>query len=92
MFTVYILLCDELVYYVGITDNAARRLEQHLEHESFFTKRYQSVRLVYRELYETRILAAKREKQLKGWSSAKKTALINNDIPRLKQLSKRKKV
>ncbi len=45
----------------------------------------------YTEEYPTIEEAYKRERQLHGWSKAKKEALICGDIERLKQLSNRKR-
>lgn len=92
MYTLYILLCDKTQYYVGITDDLGGRLEQHVQHDSFFTKRYTTVEVVYTETYQDRSTAAKRERQIKGWSKAKKAALIRGDISSLKKLSKSKRV
>jgi putative endonuclease len=41
-----------------------------------FTKKYKIDRLVYREFFQDIESAIAREKQLKGWSRAKKIALI----------------
>ncbi|MBI3671708.1 GIY-YIG nuclease family protein [Candidatus Azambacteria bacterium] len=38
MWYLYILLCNQKTFYVGITDNLARRLKQHKNKESFFYK------------------------------------------------------
>ena len=48
------------------------------------------MRLVYTEEYATIEEAYRRERQLHGWSRAKKEALICGDIELLKQLSKKK--
>ncbi len=42
--------------------------------------------LVYYETYPTRLKAMRREKQLKGWTRAKKEALIRKDYALLKKL------
>jgi putative endonuclease len=47
-------------------------------------------KLVYKEEYATLLQAMRREKQLKGWTKAKKEALIAGDIDKLKKLSKRR--
>jgi len=88
MYYIYILECDNAFFYVGLTKNLKTRLIQHQEHQSLHTKRYKSIRLVYSEKLNKRIDAEKRETQLKGWSRAKKKALIAGDIERLKSLSK----
>ncbi|MBI3627166.1 MAG: GIY-YIG nuclease family protein [Candidatus Sungbacteria bacterium] len=89
---VYILLCDQKTFYVGLTDNIERRVNQHNRKESFFTKKFSDVRLVYQEEYRNRATAEKRELQLKKWSIAKKKALIIGDKELLKKLSKSREV
>lgn len=84
----YILFCDQKTFYIGITDNLERRFTQHKNKESFFTKKFSDLRLVYTERFNKRIEAEKREKQLKGWSVAKKKALIEKDKEKLIKLSK----
>lgn len=88
MWYVYILFCDHKIYYVGLTDNIERRIQQYKNRESFYTKKFFDIQLVYTEHYKTRKDAERREKQLKGWSIAKKKALISGDIQLLKNLSK----
>ena len=85
---IYILFCNQKTYYVGITDNVERRLDEHSRGYSNFTKKFSDIRLVYTESYSTRQEAEARERQLKGWSVAKKKALIAGEFVRLKTLSK----
>lgn len=85
---VYILLCDNRKFYVGITDNLDRRLEQHSRGYSPYTKQFSVISLVYSEEYKTRTKAELREKQIKGWSIAKKKALILGNKELLVKLSK----
>jgi putative endonuclease len=88
----YILLCSNGEYYVGSTTNMENRLNEHHKGRGCgFTKAHLPVKLVYTEEYLTIEQAYKRERQLHGWSRAKKEALINGDIERLKQLSKKNK-
>jgi putative endonuclease len=87
MWTVYILQCDRAFFYVGITEDINKRLLQHKSGHSSHTSRYSNIDLVYTEKQDSRMHAEKREKQLKGWSRAKKKALIMNDIDLLKKLS-----
>ena len=88
---VYILLCGNGEYYVGSTGNLDRRLHEHESGRGCnFTSAHLPVRLVYTEEYATIEEAYKRERQLHGWSRAKKEALICGDIELLKQLSKKK--
>ena len=89
---VYILLCNQKTFYVGITDNLERRLTQHKRKESFFTKKFSDIKLVYKENYAYRVDAERREIQIKKWSIAKKKALISSDKELLRQLSKGREV
>jgi len=91
----YILLCSDNRYYVGSTTNLELRLKEHFAESdalygSRFTKGYKPIKLVYKEEYSTVAEAFKRERQLHGWSHAKKQALIDGDIELLIQLSKSK--
>jgi len=90
MHYIYILNCDNAFFYTGITDNLERRLQQHKNGESNFTKRYFSIELVYSEEYSDRKEAENREIQLKGWSHAKKKALIDGEVEQLQRLSQSK--
>ena len=85
---VYILLCDQKTFYVGLTNNLERRIIQHKRKESFFTKKFSDIQLVYSEKYQKGSFAEARENQLKKWSVAKKKALIADDKKLLVELSK----
>jgi len=74
------LLCDEKTFYIGITTNVKNRLYLHKNKQSFFTKKFSQVRLVYCEVYLTEKEAVNREKQLKGWNHAKKQMLIDGKL------------
>jgi len=85
---VYILLCDKKTYYIGITQNLEKRLKFHKNKKSKYTKYFNQFELVYYEEYKSADEAREREKQLKGWSSAKKSALIKNNKDMLISLSR----
>lgn len=68
------------MFYVGITNNINRRFSNHVVKNSFFTKKFSDLKFVYAENYFNKFKAAKREKQLKGWSHAKKQLLINKKL------------
>ena len=84
----YILLCDQKIYYVGMTSDLERRIKQHKLKQSLFTKKFSDIKIVHYEEYETKDAAEKREKQLKGWSFAKKKALIESRMDKLISLSR----
>ncbi len=92
MAVIYILLCANNKFYVGCTSDLERRLQEHQSGRGAdFTKGHLPFELVYTEEYSTLEEAYKRERQLHGWSRAKKEALMRGDIEALKQLSKSKK-
>ncbi len=66
MYSVYVILSESGILYVGQTDNLSRRLEEHNAGVSFYTRRSKSWKLVYKEEYATRSEAMKREKVLKS--------------------------
>jgi len=80
MWIVYILLCGQKTYYVGITTDIANRIRQHKNKESFFTKKFSDIKLIYAERYSSEKEASLREKQIKGWSRKKKQMLINGKL------------
>jgi putative endonuclease len=85
---VYILECADGTYYTGSTRNLAKRLR---EHENFkgahYTQKKHPVKLVYAETFKRIDLAFAREKQIQGWSHAKKRALIEKKVDVLHGLS-----
>ncbi len=79
---VYILARRSRVLYTGITNNLARRVEEHrVGQGSQFTKRYQVHRLVYCEEHRQASDAIQREKQIKDWTREKKRALVEANNP-----------
>jgi predicted GIY-YIG superfamily endonuclease len=87
-FFVYILRCADGSFYVGVTDDIEERFSEH-QHGLYdgYTKSRRPVRLVYCEDYPTWHEALGRERQLKGWSRAKKQALMRQDWLSLMRLS-----
>ncbi|SCI67035.1 GIY-YIG nuclease superfamily protein [uncultured Clostridium sp.] len=76
------------VLYIGVTGDLIRRLAQHRSGETGgFTARYHTHRLVYFEQTTDVRAAIAREKQLKGWSRAKKDALVESVNPLWQDLS-----
>ena len=89
---VYIVKCSDMSYYTGITSNLEKRIS---EHNLRLIKGYNSNRLPVKLVYSNRFRdvrdAINAEKQIKGWSRAKKEALIQNNFELLVELSKSKK-
>ena len=87
---VYILECADNSFYVGVTNNVGRRFIEHATgiHDNSYTNCRRPVKLLFCKEFKSPIKAIKYEKQLKGWTRAKKIALINNDIDLLHNLAK----
>jgi putative endonuclease len=91
MWDVYILESSDSSYYVGYTNDIISRLRLHNEGcGATHTRIRKPVKLALKESHETKESAIRREKQIKGWSRAKKKALIDGDLIALCALSKRK--
>jgi putative endonuclease len=74
--------------YTGITNNLYRRVHEHKEKLiPGFTKKYNIDYLVYVESTPDVIAAITREKQIKGWTRAKKISLIESSNPEWRDLS-----
>jgi putative endonuclease len=81
-FYVYIMSSKSGVLYAGSTDDIDRRTYEH-QHGLLdgFTRKYRCTRCVYVEEFENPSEMVARERQLKGWSRAKKLALIHSQNP-----------
>lgn len=84
----YILQRSDDSYYVGSTVNLEQRVWHHQQGEGakYITRRL-PVKLVYTEEYPWIDEAYRLEKQVQGWSRAKKEALIRGDFDALSSLS-----
>jgi putative endonuclease len=87
----YILECSDRSLYVGSTLDLEMRLAQHADGEGAqYTSHRLPVRLLYFEAYDSIVDAYLREKQVQGWSRAKRLALVKGRLEKLPELSKRK--
>ncbi len=76
---VYILECSDKSFYTGITNNLARRLEEHNKSKVLsarYTRIRRPVRLVYSKQMAMRSEAMKREAKIKHLSREAKRQLI----------------
>ena len=77
------------VLYTGVTNDLKRRLYEHTEGlADGFTQKYHVHKLVYFEVTTDVRSAIAREKQIKGWTRAKKNALVETSNPGWADLSK----
>ena len=90
MKTYYVYLMtnkNNTVLYTGMTNNLLRRVLEHKEGKSTFTRKYKINKLVYYEFTNDVTFAIQREKQIKGGSKKKKLDLIVKMNPEWKDLS-----
>ncbi len=85
------LHCADRTFYVGHTDDLEVRIAQHHSGETRgYTSTRLPVKLVWSEEFPTRYEAQCAEKQLKGWSRAKKLALVRGAWEEIASLSRGK--
>jgi putative endonuclease len=85
---VYIMASLSGTLYVGVTNSAYKRAMQHKDGETpGFTSRYKVDRLVYFEVFKYVNNAIAREKQIKGWTRARKIALLESMNPGWRDLT-----
>ncbi len=86
---VYILTnWNNHVLYTGVTNDLERRLYEHRHGvNEGFSKRYNTHKLVYYADFHNTEDAIAYEKTIKGWTRAKKNALIEEQNPYWKDLS-----
>ena len=88
-FFVYMLRCADGSYYLGHADDLEHRVAQHQAGEiEGYTHERRPVDLVWSQETATRDEALAAERRLKGWSRAKKEALIAGDWAQISDLAK----
>ncbi|NLE98010.1 MAG: GIY-YIG nuclease family protein [Propionibacterium sp.] len=86
---VYMLRCSDGSYYVGSTVNLHQRFEQHMTGKgAIYTRRRRPVELVFAAEFESPADAFAMEKQVQGWSRAKREALIVGDFNEISRLAR----
>ena len=74
---------------MGHTDDLEHRMALHESGEiRGYTSARRPVRLVWSADFATRNEAREREKQIKGWTRAKKEALVRGDWPQIQRLAR----
>ena len=88
-FYAYLLRCADGTYYAGHTDNLDLRLAQHKSGTlGGYTAKRLPVELVWCDTFMERDQAFQVERKLKGWSRAKKEALIRDDWDLIQMLAR----
>ena len=90
MFWTYILKCADESYYTGHTEDLELRIAQHQSGEwPGYTQSRLPVELVWCADFPSREQALASELRIKGWSRAKKDALIRSDWEAIERLARR---
>ncbi len=91
---IYILRCADGNYDTGITRRSVEeRVSEHARGltKGCYTEGRLPLELVYSEYYERIDEAVAAERRIKGWSRAKKEAMMRRDFVSLSALAKRKR-
>ncbi|MGN6355985.1 MAG: TrmH family RNA methyltransferase [Novosphingobium sp.] len=89
-FFAYILRCADGTYYTGHTDDLEKRIAQHRDGSlPGYTHDRRPVELVWVQEFPSRYEALAAEQRIKGWSRAKKEALIRSDWDAVQRLARR---
>ncbi len=91
--SIYILRCADGSYYTGLTRRSVEeRVSEHAQKlvKGCYTESRLPVELVFSEYYERIDEAVAAERRIKGWSRAKKEAMMRGDWVALSALSKRR--
>ncbi|MGH6822294.1 MAG: GIY-YIG nuclease family protein [Methylocella sp.] len=91
--TIYILRCADGSYYTGISRRSVEeRVSEHAQGliKGCYTESRLPVELVFSEHYERADEAVAAERRIKGWSRAKKEAMMRGDFVALSVLARRK--
>jgi putative endonuclease len=79
---VYIMASRSRVLYTGVTNDLARRVDEHKRGRNIgFTSRYRITRLVYFEEFADIRDAIAREKQVKSWTRTRRVGLVERRNP-----------
>jgi predicted GIY-YIG superfamily endonuclease len=84
---VYILYCNDGFYYVGVTDDLIKDFQAHNGGKYEFTSPRTPLKMMYYEIIPSLEDAKSRQQQFRGWSKAKKKALIDQNFHKLQLLS-----
>lgn len=89
MFHCYILKCADGSYYVGHTDDMEKRFAEHQSGVfTGYTYKRRPLELFWNDAFQSRDDAKAAEKQIKGWSRAKKEALAEGDWKVVSELAR----
>jgi putative endonuclease len=92
--SVYIILCADGSYYTGLTrEEVSTRFSQHVNgiDPKAYTFARRPLKLVWNTHFDRIDEAISTERRIKGWSRAKKEAMMRGDFDQLPELAARRK-
>ncbi|HEX2764955.1 MAG TPA: TrmH family RNA methyltransferase [Allosphingosinicella sp.] len=90
-FYAYLLRCADGHYYAGHTDDLDARIAQHQSGAvPSYTEKRRPVQLIWADRFPDRGSAFAAERQIKGWSRAKKEALVRGDRDAVRELARKR--
>ena len=89
-FYAYLLRCADGRHFAGHTDDLDARISQHQAGAIPYTQKRRPVTLVWSGRFPERDQAFAAERRIKGWSRAKKEALIGGKWDEVQRLAKRR--
>src|SRR5690349_17227520 len=88
-FWAYMLHCRGGYFYTGHTEDLEHRMAQHASGQvPGFVRDHWPAKLVWSDEFPTRYEALAAEREIKGWSRAKKLALIRGDWDAVRRLAR----
>ena len=77
MWFVYIIKCKDGSFYTGSTNDLEKRFEAHKSGKGGrYTRSHVPEKIVFFEKYDNKIVALKREREIKSWPRVDKIKLI----------------
>lgn len=78
MYFVYILECTDGSFYTGSTNNIHKRFLDHINGKGGkYTRSHKPLKIIYKEKFQTKSEALKREIQIKKLTKPEKRKLLN---------------
>ena len=93
-YTVYMLECADGAYYIGMTEDLEIQIAEHQSghNPSAYTFRRRPVKLAWSQSFASEHQAFLRERQVKGWTRAKKRALVEGNWNLIHEIVERERV
>ena len=90
IYFVYMVLCADNTYYIGITSDLDKRVGEHNfgTFATCYTFSRRPIKLVWCQDFHEVLDAIGCEKKLKGWGHDKKAALVRGDFNAIRALSR----